>query len=245
MKDVVSEREKNTLMDGLHPAPCTLGKDLRGGNAICMGRDGYMINKLGTYLASRPRRAAVIVLVLMVVLVIVLAGWALQWLHIGREPYPSQGTMLSLVNGTVVWNQVGSSVVIVDDASIPFNYSGMKYAFQLSYDGGSMRFAGPFGNQSLLSVGFTATMHEPITQGTFVNASMDITDSTGDGSFNTGDRIVFEIEPLSEGTIYTVGLYSLHDLGMSTSYELSFAIHDGEFYAWSSDYLNTELPWWD
>jgi hypothetical protein len=188
---------------------------------------------------------AAIVLSLMVVLGIVLAGWALQSLDIGGRPYPSQDTPISLVDGTVVWNQVGSTVVVVGDDEVPFNYSGMKLAFQYNFNGGGhLRFTGAFGNQSLLSTGSMATVHEFISSGTVVNASMDIMDSTGDGSFNTGDRIVFVIDPLLEDTIYTIGLYYLHDLGNSMSQELSFAIHDGKLYSWNSNYLNTEEPWY-
>jgi hypothetical protein len=219
-----------------------LGKAQEEGWRYARGRDGLMIDRLGTYLASKPKRAAVVVLTLSIVLVLVLAGWALQSLHIGREPYPSQETPLSLENDAVVWDQVGS--MVVGDASIPFNYSGMMYAFQYNFEsGGYLRSGNSFGNQSLLSTGSMATMHQIIMEGTAVNASMDITDSTGDGSFNTGDRIVFGIEPLSEDTIYTIGLYFLHDLGMSMSMELSFAIHDGKLYSWNSQYLNTEEPW--
>lgn len=204
-----------------------------------------MIKKLGSYLASRPQRAAMIVLTLTLVLILVLAGVALQWLRIGRAPYRSEVTPLSLVDDVVVWNQDQTVVVNWEDTHVPFNYSGMKIAFQIDWGGGGVRTVNPFGNQSLLSTHSRTNIHQSISEASYGNVSIDITDSTGDGSFNTGDSIVFVIVPLSEDTIYTVGLYFLHSFGMSMSMELSFAIHDGEFYSWGSRYLPTDHPWYD
>lgn len=204
-----------------------------------------MIKRIGSYLASRPERAAMIVLTLTLVLILVLAGVALQWLHIGRAPYPSEDTPLSLVDDVVVWSQDQTDVVSWEDAYVPFNYSGMKIAFQIDWGGGGVRTVNPFGNQSLLSAHSSTTIHQSVSEASYGNVSIDITDSTGDGSFNIGDSIVFEIVPLSEDTIYTVGLYFLHAFGMSMSMELSFAIHDGKFYSWNSRYLPTDHPWYD
>lgn len=75
-----------------------------------------------------------------------------------------------------------------------------------------------------------------------LNASIDITDSTGDGSFGTDDTITFEIVPLLKDTVYTWGL--LWKYGEATAVlEVSFAVHDGKLYAWYSTDLN-DRPWY-
>lgn len=198
-------------------------------------RDGDMIKRLGSYLASRPERAAVVVLTLTVVLTLVLAGLALQWLHFGRAPYPSEKVPFNLVEGNVVFSQ--------EETWLGFDYTGMKIAFQIDWGGGSGRTVSDFGNQSQLSTHSRVTIHQSIWISSSGNVSIDITDSTGDGAFDIGDSILFKIEPLSEDTVYTMGLLFVHEHGGTMTIELSFAIHDGRLYAWNSRYLNTDEPW--
>jgi hypothetical protein len=205
--------------------------------------DGYMINRLGSYLALRPRKAAVLVLTLIVVLVLVLAGWTLQLSHFGRAPYPSEKVPLSLVHDKVTYTQETTTVMDNETPSESFPYTGMKIAFRVDWGmGGWQTATDHFGNQSQLSNNSTTTVHQVEFQGR-VNVSIDITDSTGDGSFDRGDTIVFEIVPLLEDTVHTMGL--LWSNGHQMTMEVSFAIHDGKLYAWNSQYLNTEKPWFD
>jgi len=194
-----------------------------------------MIKRLGSYLASRPERAAVLVLVLIVVLVLVIAGFALQWSHFGQSPYPSEKVGFSLVEGDVVFT--------LDSTYLGFNYTGMKIAFRIDYGGGSGTTVGEFGNQSQLSTQTSATMHQSLMESSFINVSMDLIESTGDGAFDAGDGIVFEITPLTEDWVYTMGLLFVSEHGGRMTMELSFAVHDGKLYAWNSHYLNTDEPW--
>ena len=204
-----------------------------------------MINRLGSYLASRPRKAAVLVLTLTVAFVLVLAGLALELSHFGRAPYPSEAIPLSLVDDKVIYTQETTTVL---DGAIPnqsFPYTGMMIVFQVESQGGSTRMGGTdFGNQSQLSTNSTATVHQVLMTGSLLNASIDITDSTGDGSFDSGDTIVFEIVPLWEDMVYTMGLLWIGVHGEKMALEVSFAIHDGKLYGWYSQYLN-DGPWYE
>jgi len=204
-----------------------------------------MINRLGSYLAARPDRAAAIVLALIAALILVLAGMIVQNIGIGKAPYPSDDLPISLVDGRVVYNQTETTVVAWGDSYVPFNYTGMRIAFQIDWGGMSSRTTGPFGNQTLLSTGYGATMEDWLVQGSQVNVSISISESTGDGSFDAGDSITFNIDPFSEDVTYTFGLYWVHAFGMKMYTEMSFAIHNGHLYKWLSRDLPTEQPWWE
>ena len=201
-----------------------------------------MIDRLGSYLASRPKRAAVVVLTLIVVLALVLAGLALELSHFGRAPYPSEKVPFSLVDGYAVFTMDQSWISSPGGFNL-FNYTGMKVAFRIDWGGGSGTVSGPFGNQSQLSTHTRATTSQSIFISSFVNVSLEITDSTGDGSFDLNDTILFKIVPLSEDTVYTMGLLFVSDVGNRMTMEMSFAFHDGKLYAWNSHDLNTEEPW--
>lgn len=204
-----------------------------------------MINRLGSYLASRPKGAAVLVLTLAVAFVLVLAGLALELSHFGRAPYPSENISLSLVNDKVIYTQEITVVLENETPGQSFPYTGMMIAFQVDFQGGSTRMGGAdFGNQSQLSTNSTATAHQVLMTGSLLIASIDITDSTGDGSFDSGDTIAFEIVPLWEDFVYTMGLLWIGVHGEKMAMEVSFAIHDGKLYGWYSQYLN-DRPWYD
>lgn len=204
-----------------------------------------MMKRLETYLAASPRRAAEIVLVLLVVLVFVVSMVAVQSIVNREPPYPSDDLPISLVSGRVVYEQTTTTAVAWGDSSVPFNYTGMRVGIQVDWSGVAARTAGPFGNQTFMSTGSSATMEQWLMQGSDLNLSILISESTGDGSFNAGDNITFNIDPLSEDVIYTFGLYWPHPFGMTMSTEMSFAIHDGHLYKWLSQYLPTQDPWWD
>lgn len=201
-----------------------------------------MIDRLGSYLASRPKRTAVLVLTLAVAFVFVLAGLVLELSHFGRAPFPSEKVPIRLVDGypVLTWDQTWISG---SGGFLLFNYTGMKIAFRIDLGGGSGTTSGFFGNQSQLSTGTTATISQRIWTSSYTNVTLAITDSTGDGSFDFNDTILFKIVPLSEDYVYTMGLLFVSDVGNRMTMELSFAIHDGKLYAWNSHYLNTEEPW--
>jgi hypothetical protein len=197
-----------------------------------------MMKKLSSFLASRPKRAAVIVLTLIVVIALMLAGITIGLSHFGQAPYPSENVPIMLVNGDVVFTMDTNET----PGNSSFNYTGMKIAFRISQINGFVQIVYPFGNQSQLSTHANATMSQWLFQGTD-NVNINITDSTGDGSFDEGDTILFNFEPLRADTIYTLGLFATAGIGAAMIMERSFAIHDGKLYAWNSHYLNTERPW--
>lgn len=168
----------------------------------------------------------------------------LELSHFGRAPYPSGEVPISLVDGTVIYTQEITTMVDNMTPCESFPYSGMMLAFQVSWENGGLRVTLPdFGNQSQLSANTTATVHQDIMGGS-LDASIDITDSTGDGSFDMGDTIAFDIAPLEEDVVYTMGLLWTSQVGGAVAMEVSFAIHNGKLYTWYSDYLN-DRPWYD
>ena len=212
-------------------------------------KDGFMIDKLGSYLASRPRKTAVLVLTLAVAFILVLAGLALELSHFGEAPYPSESIDLgfSLVDGNVLLTEQYSYFFENHTSNKRESlcpYAGAKVAFLIERSG----IVGlPFGNSSILSTGVSATMTQRLLDGTF-NATIDITDSTGNGAFDAGDTILFRVlfhsAPMPEDTVCTIGLAYFPEGNYASVYtEMSFAIHDGKVYSWLSDNLSTEGPW--
>jgi len=204
-----------------------------------------MIDGLLTFLGSRPRGALAIILTLAVALTIVSAGWALDLANFGRAPYPSDELPFSLVHDEVIYTQDSTNVIDDKTPAQSFPYAGMKILLQVEYASGRERLpVADFGNQSQLSVGHNATVRQVLMTSSTVNVSIDITDTTGDGSFDEGDTIVFEIVPLEEGYVFTVGLLwvSMDHKG-AMILEDSFAIDDGKLYAWFSHALD-DTPWY-
>lgn len=188
------------------------------------------LEKLGLYLAFRPKRAAVLFLTLTVALILVLAGLLLELAQPREAPYPSDDLPLELDDNKVIYTQESS----VGD----FPYMGMKILFRASYGAASMTMpVADFGNQSQLSAGLLATTHQVLMTSSWTNASIDITDSIGDGRFGGGDTIVFELVPLEEDMVFTMGLLWTVGDGGGAIMEVSFVLHDGRLYAWFSQYL--------
>jgi hypothetical protein len=207
-----------------------------------------MINRLGAYLASRPRRAAALVLVLAVAFILVLAGLALELSHFGRPPYPSQELGFSLVNGNVLFTQ-GPTLHLYNSTSNTTEetqpYTGAKMAFGVFTSGWG---TGPFGDEPQLSAhtGVPSSWNRSV----YVSPSitMELTDLTSNGAFDQGDTILFKVVPLQENTVFTIGL-AFFPPGWEDSpaayTEMSFAIHDGKLYSWLSDNFPTQEPWWE
>jgi hypothetical protein len=76
-----------------------------------------------------------------------------------------------------------------------------------------------------------------------LNVSMDITDRNGDGSFDNGDTITFEITPLDEGYVFTVGLLWVGTHKETMILEDSFVVDNGKLYSWHSNSLPS-TPWY-
>lgn len=206
-----------------------------------------VIERLGSFLALKPKRAAAIVLALCTAFLLVAAGLFVQLAGIGRAPYPQDDSVpLSLVDGHVVYSQSWTRFVYENGSVMPYRYSDMKVALMLHFEGHSGTVTGPFGNQALLSTNSSASMDEPLWVGGSDNMSVILTikDSTGDGSFNYGDTVVFNIIPLRKDSVHVFGLYWRDASDRSTSTEISFAIHGGHLYKWWSNDLPTQTPWW-
>jgi len=202
-----------------------------------------MANRFVSYLGAKPKSALAIIICLVVALVLVSVGSALELTHFGRAPYPSEIPGFSLVNGNVMYtNDRTEEFQNATGGFQPIDlYKGAKMAigFENSIWSG---FA--FGNASQLSAGKTATVTQPITEGGSFNISIDITDSTGDGAFDIGDTILFEIAPFHDDRVGLIAL-AFYPLGTypSALLEWSFVVHDGKVYSWFSHNLSTQQPW--
>lgn len=206
-----------------------------------------MIDRLGSYLASRPRRAASLVLTLVVALALVLAGLLLELSHFGLAPYPSEDVGLSLIDSKMVlftqgpvmrwWNQTSNE-------TLPYTtYCGAKAAIG-SEDSGWGSF--PFGDDSNLSAqtGVPSTQYRDWDGS--IGLSWELTDVTSNGFFDEGDTFALTISSLKEDTVFFFGL-AFYPYGTSFRpwcSEMSFAIHSGKLYSWYSDYLPSQTPWW-
>lgn len=102
-----------------------------------------------------------------------------------------------------------------------------------------------FGNETILNANHSATAHQVLMTSSMGNVSIDMTDSTGDGSFDQGETIAFDVAPLVEDLIYITGLFwgrPEHHGSMAT--EFGFAVHDGRLCGWASTYLD-DVPWYE
>jgi len=173
--------------------------------------------------------------VLAVAVILVLAGLVLALKPFDRAPYPSQDVSIKLVHGKIIYTQASG----VGD----YPYMGMKILFRVACEGTSVTMSGAdFGNQSQLSADVPATAHQVLMTSSWTNASINVTDSTGDGIFDIGDTIVFEMEPLTDDMVFTIGLiWTLGD-GGGAIMEISFVANHGKLYAWYSDVLG---DWYD
>ena len=205
-----------------------------------------MFRRLVFYVGANPKRAAAIILVLAVALILVLAGLAMALSGSdSAPPYPSSKDLrVMLVNNTIVFTQQITLGFQNESAGGNYPYTWMKIAFRAA--SGSTTYGpiiGDFGNQSMLDNGVQATVHQVLMNSTWINASVDITDMTGDGSFDEGDTIKFELIPFLEDTVFTVGLvWTAHEGGGAVT-EFSFVVHDGKLYSWYSEFLGDQWYW--
>jgi len=205
-----------------------------------------MINRLGSYLASKPRRAAVLFLTLSMAFILVFAGLVLELSHFGRAPYPSQELGLSLVDGNVLFSKEYTTHWFneTSNATEPINpYAGADFAFGIVGSGWGTH---AFGDDPQLSANTGAPSSMNLSLFVSPSISAELTDSTSNGAFDRGDSILFRIEPLQEDTVFFMA-FAFFPRGDSPSAytEMSFAIHDGKLYSWLSDNLPTQDPWWE
>lgn len=193
-----------------------------------------MTRRLDTLITSRPRAIAALILILATALIIALAGLALELSEPDPEPYPSDDMPLEIVNGAVVYtNEAG---LRIGGEIVP--YTWMRVKFSVSTCGGSVTLpSDSFGNQSLLSTGVETSVHQCLLNSSYVVVNMNVTDYTGNGAFDDGDTIAFNLTPLMEDMVFTFGLLWTDDGGGGMAVEFSFAIHDGRLYSWSSNTL--------
>ncbi len=166
---------------------------------------------------------------------------ALELSHFGRAPYPSEEIPLSLVlvDDKVIYTQHDTIGFQNESYDGPYPYTGMKILFRVTYAGTSITMpVADFGNQSQLSTNISATVHQVLMTSSWVDASMNITDSAGDGTFGEGDTIAFDMVPLNADMVFTVGVLWTAGEGGGAMMEVSFVVHDGRLYAWYSQYLN-------
>ena len=206
-----------------------------------------MFDRFSMFLAARPKKAAAVVITLSIALILVTAGLALELTHFGRAPYPSDDIIpMKFVDGKIVYTCDSTIAFPNETPAESFPYAGMKILFQIAYVNGAMTMPiADFGNHTLLGAGSRATVHQVLVSSTWANVSIDITDITGDGSFDKGDTMTFDILPLEEKFVFTVGLLWVSpEHGNAMAFEASFTVHDGKLYAWFSDALDSR-PWYE
>lgn len=171
-----------------------------------------------------------LILTFAVALILVLAGLVLVLKPFDSPPYPSDDISILLVDDKIVYTQEGG----VGD----FPYMGMKMRLRVTSDGMSITMpTAAFGDQSQLGTGIPASAHQLLMSSSWTNASINVTDSTGDGIFNDGDTIAFELDPIVEDMVFTVGwIWTLGD-GSGAIKEFSFVVNDDRLYAWYSQDL--------
>lgn len=206
-----------------------------------------IIDRLGSYLASRPRRAATLVLTLAAAFVLVLAGLALELSHFGQEPYPSQDLGFSLVGDETVLFTQGPVMNWHNETSnetLPITpYEGAKAAFGGGgYGWGTFL----FGDDSNLSAQTDVPSTESRDWGGSIGLSWELTDSTSNGFFDQGDTVLFTVTSLEEDVVFYFALAFFPYGSPYSPYctEMSFAIHDGKLYTWHSANLVSEEPWY-
>jgi hypothetical protein len=222
-----------------------------------------MLSRLDSYLESKSGRAGRVVALLIVALILMTSAFLYQWLDLGSllrssPSYRSETTPLNMVDGDIVWVNPGISHF----PGYTLNYSNMSLFFQVSLhqepDGGGLGIGGVgthnLANESqlaLLSTGSEVTMSRPMgltgyTDGGdyFSMSQIHVTDLLGDGLFDIGDYITFdmEVQPIPEDTTFTIGLACYTE--PVWVFEYSFAVSDGEFHTWPSFYLEYDWPWY-
>ncbi|MEM0342906.1 MAG: hypothetical protein QXU73_01460 [Thermoplasmata archaeon] len=202
-----------------------------------------VLKRITEYFAAKPTRAADIVVVLVVALLIVVAGNLFQLLNLGRyfgqpeQPYPSETTPLSLVNNGIRWDH---PIWSFQKAS----YNKTKFFWRTGTEG----WGGPLASdldQAILSSGSSVTVVREIgSRPTQYSVNLTIYESSGDGMLDAGDYVIFSGPPLQNDVTQTIALAFVGgpDEGW-VIWEVSYAIHDGKFYSWSSHTVGTEEFW--
>lgn len=204
-----------------------------------------MIDRLGSYLASKPRRAATLVLTLALAFVLVLAGLALELSHFGQAPYPSQELGFGLVDGNVLFTQ--GPVMRWHNETSNKSEPMTPYAGAMGAFGGEGYGWGGFwfGDAPQLSAGTGAPSAQYQSLDGSIGLSWELTDLTSNGFFDQGDTVVFTITSLKEDAVFFFALAFFPGGGWGPyCTEMSFAIHDGKLYSWYSYNLPTHEPWY-
>ena len=209
------------------------------------------MERLSAYVVSKPKRAVQIVLALIVALVVTIAGTLIIAFDIGQSPeppYPSDATPLSLAEDGVVWTREFNGSI----AGLEMNYSSFRMCWQYADSSGLERSSGQMVSEEdlpELNMSMSAVVHTsfgsrvPWYDAPNLTIAFSIHEVTGDGIFSTGDFIIMDDAPRTEGIVYT---WALAWVGVGTScQEFSYAFHEGEFYSWRSSVLPTERVWYD
>jgi len=213
-----------------------------------------LIDKLGSYLASKPRRAALIVLCLMIALILALAAILVTALNVQnmlRPAYPSEVTPLSLTDLGITWtmtHKVGCS------SGDRMHYGNMSFYWRYHPNEG---LSGPVAldeGQEAVSTHPSETVQslaricgawdDPIRR------HLVIHDVLGHGWFGTGDSTAFACKrnatvvlPPSEDSLYSFALVYVSGWGLEGLGEHSCAVHDGKSYSWKSERPDRPYPW--
>jgi len=188
---------------------------------------------------GRPKADGKDRVILVLIIVVTLMGSALlvmvvDDLDLFEPPYSSESTALSLNDGDIVWTGQYDHWMGENET---FDYRNLRLAWKVEGEGMGAT-TNEIVNHTLLSSGALATANRSLHY-----FSIQVTDLLGNGLFERGDFITFDFTEfgIPEDTVHTV---ALADVACEWNQEFSFAIHDGEFYSWSSDELPADYPWW-
>ncbi|HUV60546.1 MAG TPA: hypothetical protein VMW71_00055 [Thermoplasmata archaeon] len=190
-------------------------------------------------------RVIIALIIVVILLSAAIAVMVFDDLGILEPPYPSEDTPLELVDGEIMWT--GELDHWMNDSQT-FDYRNLRLHWLVGDTG--RHTTDELANYTQLSVGSLVTVTRPLIVEYRVDGityhdvqEIHVTDLLGDGLFGQGDSIAFDFAEygIPEDTIHTV---ALADIVCEWNRELSFAIHDGDFYSWESDDLPSDYPWW-
>jgi len=181
-----------------------------------------MLERLRSYPQSHPRRFVLVVVALDVAVLVALSCV----LIVAMKPkYRSEDTPLSLIENGVKWTDDGRRY------SVTMGYSQL----QIEMFNGSRSVRWWDLDIPELHNGTRATHSCGTKALDGLTLSLDVTDVTGDGVFGQGDYFILTTTgtDLAMETVYGVRLvYS--DGVLHFFREISFAIHEGNIYAWDT-----------
>ena len=193
------------------------------------------------YPRAKSKKIVIVILTLVAALVLVFAGVALELSLFGESPYPNQTLPMKLVHNGVLYTQPSTFMIQNGTAVTPYGW--MKILFRAATESTSVGMpVQDFGNASMLKYAGSSS-EQVLMNSTWTIATINITEKNGDGGFDEGDTILFELAPLRSDMTFTIGLVWPDHVAGGAVTEFSFVVHHGKLYSWYSNYLGDRWYW--